>query len=502
MLEPITKQDWNIFTAAHLLNRAGFGGTPETIADAFKLGPNEAVNRLLQAGTAPQVPEDTSFDEPTNLLAKRQEVQDMMKSEGIDQDEARKRVQKTDRKGEREEVQDLVEWWLGLMVSNQAPLREKMTLFWHGHFATSMQKVKDANLMYRQNVLFRQYATGNFGTLAKEVTRDPAMMVYLDLQTSKDGMPNENFAREVMELFTLGEGHYTEDDIKQAARAFTGYRLNRTDRSFVFLPRQHDTGAKQVLGKSVDNGDDVIGAILAKPECAEFMTKKVWRFFVGDHVPEPQIKVLANTFRQSDYEMAPMLRQLFLSKEFYSNDVMRKQIKSPVQWMVNNAIIMGVELPPARVLRQASQSLGQELFFPPNVKGWDGGRAWINSSTLLQRYNLAAAFTGQNMESLDRGTGRKNNAKTSGPLAQAAEARLARQATMHPDLAEIAPPELREDLPALMQDLAFRLYQAPLQPRQAEAFAKYWFDSASQSSDDRVRGLLHLMMSTPDFQLS
>jgi uncharacterized protein (DUF1800 family) len=495
MLEPITKKDWNIFTAAHLLNRAGFGGNPETIAEAFRLGPTESVELLLQPGTTPALPEGVEFDQPTNLLARRQEIRAMVESEGITQEEARKRMQKMDNQDDREKMQALSSWWLGLMVQNVAPLREKMTLFWHGHFASSMQKVKDANLMYRQNALFRRHAMGNFGQLAKEITRDPAMMIYLDVQTSKDGMPNENFAREVMELFTLGEGNYSEEDIKDAARAFTGYRLNRTDRSFVFLPRQHDDGPKKVLGRSVDSGDDVVDAILGKPVCAEFMTRKMWRFFVGDHVPEDQVKALAGTFREANYEVAPMLRQLFLSREFYSNDVIRKQIKSPVQWMVNNAIIMGVDLPPARVLRQASNSLGQEIFFPPNVKGWDGGRAWINSSTLLQRYNLAGFFVG-----LNPGMDRKN-ANNKSPALQRLSDKYSRQAVMDPDLAEVAPAELRQDMVGLMQDLAFRLFQAPLQPRQAETFGKYWLESESQPSDDRVRGLIHLMMSTPDFQL-
>ena len=260
---------------------------------------------------------------------------------------ARREVAQAKRKENFQEVLDLGAWWLDRMRESADPLEEKMTLFWHGHFATSAQKVQSAYFMWRQNQTFREHARGNFGVLVKAMSRDPAMIQWLDLRESKAAHPNENFAREVMELFTLGEGHYTEKDVTEGARAFTGYRINPKDSSFRFAFFEHDSTPKTFLGRTdVSDGDQAIDAILAQPACATYMAKKLWTFFAYENPPAPLVGALASTLRANRYEVRPVLHQMFTSQEFYSPAAVRTQIKSPIQWMVQTARTMEIDLPP------------------------------------------------------------------------------------------------------------------------------------------------------------
>ncbi len=255
--------------ARHLLNRTGFAATDSDIAAFAKLGRVEAADQLVKAvrSTATQAPPAWVNDPPVPAVRLR----DMSQEERMA--EQRKNV---------ERAFELREWWFREMLTTPSPLTEKMTLFWHNHFATSQQKVRFTPLMYQQHVMLRRNAMGNFGTLLREVSRDPAMLVYLDGANSRKEQPNENFAREVMELFTLGEGHYTEKDIKEAARAFTGWSVDRETGHFMFRRGIHDYGNKTVLGKSGNfDGDQVIDILLAKPETAQFITRKLWKEFVS-----------------------------------------------------------------------------------------------------------------------------------------------------------------------------------------------------------------------------
>ncbi|MGE5615985.1 MAG: DUF1800 domain-containing protein, partial [Bacillota bacterium] len=359
--------------ARHLLDRAGFGATPAEVSDYAVLDRHEAVTRLLDGTRRESVLKPPAFvDEPFVPFSRLRMLDPQER-----QAEQRRRV---------EEAFALREWWMREMLTTSSPLTERMTLFWHNHFATSQQKVRSATLMYRQNALLRREALGNFATMLHAVARDPAMLIYLDNARSRRQAPNENFAREVMELFTLGEGHYTERDIKEAARAFTGWSLDPETGTFLARPAWHDAGAKTVLGKTGNlDGDDVLDTLLARDETAEFIAGKLWREFVSP-TPDPvEVKRLAKVFRDAHYEVKPLLAALFESDAFWSQANRASLIKSPVDLVVGTLRTFGIHPMDLRPAVVATAALGQNLFTPPNVKGWPGGERWINTATLLGR---------------------------------------------------------------------------------------------------------------------
>jgi len=401
---------------------------------------------------------------------------------------------------EGEEILGLRHWWLDRMMNGPAPLLEKMTLFWHGHFATSVQKVRDGYFIWLQNDTLRRNALGNFGALVKKISRDPAMMVYLDLQQSRKEQPNENWARELMELFTVGIGNYSEQDIRESARAFTGYRLDMTTQQFRFAPFQQDKGVKNFMGRTgAFSGDDIIDILLQQPACAQFIGRKLWRYFVEDD-PSPQVvDVIAERIRAHNYDMRPVLREMFSSAEFYSDRVMRTQIKSPVQYIVQTSKLLEAQLPSPIVAQNAMRQMGQILFAPPNVKGWDGGRTWISTSTLLSRYNFANylingdAMLPANASQRRRGT--DNGFRRSMQLAE--------QIHRDPvDMSKLAPAELRDKPRELVDLLSARLFQNCPSEKETNAFMEYLEARKPDTSDETMRGLVHLMMSTPLFQLA
>lgn len=364
--------------ARHLLSRTGFAPREEEVQAYARLTRAQAVDKLLaETRTTAQTPAPDWVNEP---FVPRRKFKDLSAEE-------KKALQ-------RQQFQRGVAlrgWWYQEMLSTPTPLTEHMTLFWHNHFVSSQQKVKSAQIMYRQNVLLRQYALGNFGDLLHAVAKDPAMLLYLDNATNRKGEPNENFAREVMELFTLGMGNYTEQDVKEAARAFTGWSLDRDSGEFHFYPRLHDQGIKTVLGHSGNfDGDAVLDILLAQPQTAEFITAKLWREFVSPNPDTQEVKRLAKIFRDSHYEMKPLLRALFTSDAFYAKKNRATLIKSPVELLVGTLRQFGIEGLDTRVLVFAGRQLNQDVFGPPNVKGWPGGEEWINSTTLLARKQLLA----------------------------------------------------------------------------------------------------------------
>jgi uncharacterized protein (DUF1800 family) len=484
MLPRFDPRKWTPSHAAHLLNRAGFGGTPEAVASLYEQGLERAVASLVDGpDDSAQFPKP-EWAVPTNLVEQRMEAAD------LPQEERRKRFQEYQRMQFRN-ITDLVAWWLERMARTPNPLREKLTLFWHGHFATSIEKVRNAYLMWRQNETLRQLGAGPFPALAKAIARDPAMMIYLDTRDSKRSQPNENFARELMELFTLGIGNYTETDIKEVARAFTGYKLNPADLTFRFAEIQHDDGVKRCLGVSGKfKGEDVIDRIVALPACHRLVAAKLWTYFAG--TPDaPLADALAKSFAAAKLATGPYLRELFLSAAFYRPAVMRNQIKSPIQWAVSSAKILGADLPPTLPTINALRQLGQVPFSPPSVKGWDGGHAWITTSTLLTRYNLAGFFVGATGFNVAGGLrGRGNRA------GRAVENRRP------PDMKDLAPPPLRSDPKKLVAALTARLFQSDLSERETTRFLSYLEEKNRATDDEAVRGLLHLMMSTPEFQLT
>ncbi len=477
MLTPLPEKNWNLETAAHLLNRTGFGGTPDEIAQLHARGLEGAVDGFLQTSAEPDETADRAWTAPIDLLAKRRELREL-KSEPAELREKRREM----RREVHDELRDLRFWWLTRMKSTRAPLTEKMTLFWHGHFATSAQKVKGAYAMWRQNETFRAHALGNFSTLLKAISRDPAMMIYLDLAQSKKDHPNENWSREVMELFTLGIGHYREEDVRESARAFTGYRIDRKRNAFRFLARQHDETPKTFLGRTGNfSGDDILDLIVQEPACTQFIGRKLWGFFVEDEPSAPSVEAVAQLLRRHNFEVRPVLREIFLSHEFYAERVRRTQIKSPVQFLVQSCKLLETELPPAPAAENALRAMGQLLLAPPNVKGWDGGKSWVSTSTLLFRYNFA-------------------NYLLNGTLHQPAAPPALQRAPA--DLARIAPAEDRKDPEKLIATLASRLFQAPAATKQRETFLAYLKAQGAEQTDETVRHLIHLLMSTPQFQLA
>ena len=490
MLTPLDPKQWNLTKAAHLLNRAGFGGTPEQIDALHAAGFDKAVSSILNApDDSQQFPKPADIN-PVDYLALRNQV--MMLPE-----EDKKKKQKEVQTHQRGDMLELVNWWLNRMAQTPDPLREKMTLFWHGNFATSVQKVKQAYLMWQQNETLRQLALGNFGDLVKAVSRDPAMMIYLDTRESKKEHPNENFARELMELFTLGIGNYTEEDIQNSARAFTGYRIDPKDDTFRYAPFQHDDGVKTFFGQSGKfGGDDIINLILQKPACAQYITRKLWAFFAYENPSPALVAQLGSSFRGCNFEIRPMMQEILRSAEFYSPKAVRMQIKSPIQWMVQTSKILETDLPPAIVAVNALRQMGQMPFAPPNVKGWDGGKAWITTSTLLFRYNLsnfALNNSALNVQAMNRIIAANKAAGRPG---------FEVQNRKPVDLEKIAPPQLRADPEKLVSSLTFRLYQSPLQPRETKPFLDFLKEKNNDTSDQTVRELLHLMMSTPEYQLT
>ena len=274
------------------------------------------------------------------------------------------------------------------MLVTQRPLEEKLTLFWHGHFATGNTKVRDTRMMHQQIEMLRANANGNFQDLLFGILTDPAMLVYLDNGENVKDHPNENFGRELLELFSLGVGNYTETDIREAARAFTGWTNDVLE--FKFDAEQHDVGEKTFLGRTGDfDGGDIIEIILEQDAAAEFMSGKLYRFFVREEVDEAVRADLAATFREADYALRPMLRRIFLSRDFYSPASYATQIKSPVHLVVSTYRKLGLtELPTIPDFNRLIAGLGQRLFNPPNVAGWAGGRTWVTPATLLDRGNL------------------------------------------------------------------------------------------------------------------
>ena len=359
--------------ARHLLNRTGFGATDAEIRRFTGMTREEAARTLLadtRTTAATKAPAFTADAGPLRYPRESASAED------------RKQFQ-------QEQIRDGLElrgWWIEEMLATPSPLTERMTLFWHNHFVSAQQKVRLAVLMYRQNVTLRENALGNFGTLLHAIARDPAMVVYLDNAQNRKGTPNENFAREVMELFTLGEGHYGEQDIKEAARAFTGWSLNRETGRFLFRPLIHDYGEKTVLGRTGRlDGDDVLDILLARPETAKFVTRKLWLEFVSPDPDEREVERIAARFRESRYEIKVALFEILASDAFYAASNRGTLVKSPVDLVVGALRQFGMRPGETVPFAVAAAGMGQNLFGPPNVKGWPGGDAWINSSRLLAR---------------------------------------------------------------------------------------------------------------------
>jgi len=489
MLRRLADTKWDFGTAAHLSNRAGFGGPPAEIEKLAGLGLERAVAHLVDYESIPDSTENPAWakldpERAEKLRAARQASED-----------ERRQMFRAWQQGERQHCVELRHWWLERMATGPRPLQEKMTLFWHGHFATSMEKVRDAYLMWRQNDLFRRHATGNWPDLLIAAAKDPAMLVWLDQAQSRKEHPNENFAREVMELFALGEGHYTEKDITEGARALTGWSYARTRQEFIERPFWHDRGEKIIFGKTGNfDGEDFLRLIVAQPQAARFITAKLWKFFAGADAPPELAAALASEFRAAGDNFKPVLRAMFLSEAFYAPDIVHNQVKSPVQWLVSSVRVLERGLPPPMVCVGLTRNLGQDLFAPPNVKGWDGGLNWITTATLLARYNEAATLVQGDLSSMA-------GAFPNQPNGMQMERRLQNARIGGVDPEKLFTQEQWADKEALIAALEKRLLQGKLKPLQEKTLRDYLAEQG-ELRPGHVRDAIRLVMATPEYQLT
>lgn len=403
LLKPI--DSWSRDKARHLLNRAGFGAPVYQADRLAAMTPERAVSWFVDFENIPDnAPEPDWMPSPRQYKNIGLQIRAMRELNGMGStkeltQEQREAMEAEERKlrnmfnaEERRSIERLKRWWLSRMATSPRPLQEKMALFWHGHFATSAEKVKSSLHNYQIIKLFRDQGTANFKLLAYEVGITPAMLRYLDNAQNNKHHPNENWARELMELFTLGIGSYTEEDIKEAARAFTGWTSDGEE--FVYNPANHDDGEKVFLGRKGNfNGNDIVDIIFEQPQASTFICRKLWKHFAYEEPEEEIVEGLAKTMRESGYELKPVLRQMFLSRAFYSEKASAAVVKSPAQLIISMLAALEISPPRDSMIEQylvlSMRAMGQDLFYPPNVKGWEGGRAWINTNTLMTRYGVA-----------------------------------------------------------------------------------------------------------------
>lgn len=480
MLQPYRPSPGDPFDevkAAHLLQRAGFGGTPDEIARVVELGPERAVDELMDFPNAPVEeltqtggPDLSSIEGYPKTFAEQRAM-----FQGLTEQE-RMRLRQEQMRNNREAINRTAAWWVGRMVSGPYPLQEKLVLFWHGHFTTSAQEERRAALIWRQNELHRRMAAGNFREYVRQISRDPAMLEYLNNAQNRRQAPNENYARELMELFTLGRDQYTEADIKEAARAFTGWTHDGED--YVFRPRDHDPGPKTFMGQTGNfGGDDIIDIILQHRACAPYIASRLWNYFAyePDESDTEMLASLGGVLRGNRaggggaaWELRPAIRTLLTSRAFYSPRAMGTQIKSPIQLVVGTCRMLGVPLPAFRVLQSQFNQMGQIPLAPPNVKGWPGGRMWINTSTLFARYNTAVMLA-------------------SGPIADLPEARGPTPAGAPTTVEGVTAYWVKRLIQRPIAEDRMRLLAGSLQGRPRDANA--------------VRRLIQLIVSTPEYQL-
>lgn len=372
---------WDARAVEHLLNRAGFGARASEIDAGVKLGQAALVEMLVtqRADVEPFFIEDIEIPD-------KKDLKDVPKAE---QQKALQQYRERDRR----QLLEYTAWWFDRMASGEDPVREKMVLFWHGLFTTSAEDVKRGVEVLRQNQFVREHALGSYADLLNGIARDPAMLVYLNNNVNRKGNPNENLAREIMELFSLGVGNYSEQDIKEAARALTGRGVSR-DGKYEFHPRLHDGGEKTVLGVTGKlDGDDLVKILLEQDACAKYIAKRLITWFEGVEPKPERTREYAAFLRKQGYQIQPFLKKLFMDPAFYRDEVVGARVQSPVEFMVGMSRRLGIRAP-ALILGSGAALLGQRLFAPPSVKGWDEGEAWITTASLMQRGNLSGMMLG------------------------------------------------------------------------------------------------------------
>jgi uncharacterized protein (DUF1800 family) len=491
MLAPLPAAQWNDATAAHLLNRAGFGGSPQDIHNLQLMGPNRAVSWLVDYE---RIPDDTPAPDWTQDISENAITQRDAIYKVADAD-TRHELQRMHGSENNKQIADLRYWWMRRMALGPRPFQEKMTLFWHGHFATSFEKVQMPYFLWEQNETQRQNATGPFLQLLISMAEDPAMLDYLDGERSNKNKPNENFAREVMELFTLGEGNYTEHDIQQLAKACTGWGLAKDRLRYEYHLNNHDPGPKTIFTQTGNfTGEDALQLITQQPACAPFIVSKIWRYFVQDQPPPAVIKALSADFAAHGMDIKRLMRTIFRSQEFYAPEVIRAQIKSPVQWIIAASHQLEAPLPTESMTLVMLLQLGQELFQPPNVKGWDGGVAWITTNSLFDRYNFAAALVEGQRVPLPSLVGQMHgfaNSIENDGLLQMGPAPVLQLFTA----AELAAPD------SFLTALQARFLNGALNPLRLASMREF-VQAHTPLQEPDIRKAIRLLMTTPEYQLT
>jgi hypothetical protein len=451
--QPDKVEPWNLKWAGHLYRRAAFGASRAMLQKAVADGYAATIDRLIKGR------EDGQDLYPFLLSPGAKATRDY----------------------------ELRGWWLYVMLHSPQPLLEKMTLFWHNHFATSIAKVSVVRRMYNQNLLLRQHALGNFQPFLLAISRDAAMLAYLDSDSNIKGKPNENYARELMELFSLGVGHYTEKDIREAARAFTGWHTEGD--AFAFNSQFHDDGTKTVLGQTGSwDGGDIVRVVLEQKAAADFLVRKLYRYFISEMVEPPPalLEPLADEFRKSGYDIGRLVATLLRSRHFYSAHAYRQRIKGPVEFVLGaaNEVNCGRVMPRALIAR--IEAMGQNLFAPPNVKGWEGGKNWLNSATVLARHNFAQALASGSGDLLSA----EDNDTESVPNTVDLPTVVRQEHLTDPD-----------KIVALLTDL---LLQGEVSEGNRKKLCEFMKEGKPEGSalDQRVRETIHAIMTMPDYQLA
>lgn len=443
----------------HLLRRAGFGASANELDEYVALGYSGAVDRLLNPLS---LPDDLD-----------------VRGASLNADPSK--------------LVDLQRLWLFRMANTKRPLQEKLALFWHGLFATANRKVNSPQLMWRQYQLFLAHGLGSFGELLLSVSQDPAMLIWLDGNANRRAAPNENFGRELLELFTMGIGTYTEDDVKAAARAFTGWfvkgerdNMNKlVGGTFAFTPQQHDGGSKTFLGETGNwNGDDILRIIVRQPACATFIARRLFAYFVWDQPTDATVRPFADLLMATNFDIRATLRAIFLAPEFHSAAAYRAKVKSPAELVAGTMRLLGVPVPTRETVFGLAK-MGQELFNPPNVGGWPSGRGWISTSSLLERFN----FTNR----LITARGSAKDPTTFDPATPLGGRQYATAAELVDYVLElfVDGDATAEQRVALIDYL-----------ERDERGRRVAFTMNARTLDSKVRGLLHLTMSTAQYQLN
>jgi uncharacterized protein (DUF1800 family) len=461
---------------AHLFRRAGFGLRPDELDRFTRLGVQGAVDYLIDYEAVPNTAVDRQFA-PPDLTAYSTRVDRALAADDL-ATTGNRAVLQHETRAAFEAIKLVIQtWWVNRMLRTTRPLQEKMTLFWHGHFATAVSKTPAVQMLH-QNVIFRLLALGNFHELLTRVTEDAAMLNWLDGDQNHKGQPNENLARELMELFTLGPGHYTETDVREGARALTGWKLHLVSYQPYWVPSLHDDGVKTYLGHTGNlDQSDVLAILAAHPATGPFLARKLFTFFAYDNPSPAVVQPFAETYYTSNYSVKAMMRQILLSDAFYSEQAFQQHIKSPVEFVAGTVRELGAPVPPATMV-QAMAAMGQDLFNPPNVGGWPGGLGWISANALVERYNFAGVLAGRQ-----------------GATSFLDPRQLVRQSGGGP---------LRGSLSAFVDYLLDRFLAIDANPTTRAALLDYAGGAGILSSpleDTRVRGLVQLLLAAPEYQL-